>query len=218
MKFALILTVLFGLIITLKSECLPIMEKAELEKENISQERRETLLELAKAISEAEDPKLVFICTHNSRRSHLAQVKMAEAANKFGIKLETYSGGTEATAFNDNARNALVNAGFEIKETERLAGENNKIYELAIGDKTLELFSKKFSDPTVPHSGIIAVMVCSDADKNCPYVPGADERFAIPYSDPKSSDGSGKEEEVYGERLLQIASEMLFVAEHIKRK
>jgi len=47
---------------------------------------------------------LNFICTHNSRRSHIAQLWVQTAAHYFGIRgVETYSGGTEATEFNSRA-------------------------------------------------------------------------------------------------------------------
>ena len=43
--------------------------------------------------------RLIFICTHNSRRSHMAQLWAQTAAAYHGVAaIETFSGGTEATA------------------------------------------------------------------------------------------------------------------------
>ena len=66
---------------------------------------------------------LIYICTHNSRRSHMGQVWALAAAEYYGIKgVSAYSGGLEVTAFNVNAVKALNDAGFKI--TEKTKGTN----------------------------------------------------------------------------------------------
>lgn len=61
---------------------------------------------------------LIFICTHNSRRSHMSQIWAQTAAAYYGIpSVQTYSGGTEATAFNPRAVAALSRMGFKIAKT-----------------------------------------------------------------------------------------------------
>ena len=74
----------------------------------IEADRKELLDELSIYIREKitthKEVSLVFICTHNSRRSHMAQVWAQAAAHQFGIDhVHTFSGGTEKTAFNSNA-------------------------------------------------------------------------------------------------------------------
>ncbi len=59
-------------------------------------------------------------------------------------------------------------------------------------------------------------MVCSSADRNCPFVPGAAMRLAIPYEDPKASDGTDEESAIYDARSLQIATEMMYVFSQVK--
>ena len=59
-------------------------------------------------------------------------------------------------------------------------------------------------------------MVCNDADQKCPTVPGAIDRFAIPFVDPKVSDGTEAEAATYDERCAQIAREFLWVAHKTK--
>ena len=55
--------------------------------------------------------KLTFICTHNSRRSHLGQIWAQKAALHHGLSfIQTFSGGTETTAFNPRAVAALRRA------------------------------------------------------------------------------------------------------------
>jgi arsenate reductase len=126
----------------------------------------------------------------------------------------TYSGGTEATAFNARAVAAMRRAGFSISEAE---GKNPRyVVSLGEGLGEMTIFSKKFNDPANPQRGFAAIMVCSDADAACPFVPGADFRLAIPYEDPKKSDGTPDEAATYDERCRQIGREMLFALRHAK--
>ena len=189
---------------------------AELESQfdSISEERKKQLLKLSgyirKKNEKEEIPKLNFICTHNSRRSHLAQIWTAVAAHYYGIRgVETYSGGTEATAFNPRAVAAIERAGFEVKNP---GGENPR-YEVKFskGAEPLICFSKTFDDAFNPKESFAAVMTCSDADENCPVVPGAEFRIPITYRDPKESDGTDREAETYDRRCFQIGTEMFYM-------
>ena len=178
--------------------------------------RLERLEELAAHVAGAEPPRLVFLCTHNSRRSHLAQVWAGTGAARFGLDdVETFSGGTEATAFDPRAVAALGRAGFDVERGEPVGfavGTPNPRYTLRAGDgPVFECFSKVHDDPANPARGFAAVLVCSDADRACPDVPGADARIALPYVDPKVSDGTPEEAATYDERCAEIAREMLWV-------
>jgi hypothetical protein len=87
-------------------------------------ERRQALDRLAGFIAEraasARSSRLTFICTHNSRRSQMSQIWAEAAAARFGVSgVETYSGGTEATAFNPRAVAAMGRAGFRIDDGRR---------------------------------------------------------------------------------------------------
>lgn len=189
---------------------------AEVEKEfnKIDSGRKAELKEIAVYVSEkisnGNDAELIFICTHNSRRSHMAQIWAQTAAYHYGFgdKLNTYSGGTEGTAFNPRAVKAIEQAGFKVTK----GGESkNPIYHVAMNDNvTMDCFSKKYTHKINPQKNFAAVMVCSDADEACPVVYGAEERVAIPYEDPKKFDGTDQEEEKYNERCRQIAREMMY--------
>ena len=185
---------------------------------SIPSSRSEKLREVAEYINlkidTADAAKLNFICTHNSRRSHLAQIWTTVAANYYNNQqIQTYSGGTEATAFNPRAVAALERAGFIIQNS---GGENPK-YSVQF-DKDAEpitCFSKTFDHPLNPASEFAAIMTCSDADENCPLVPGAEFRIPITYRDPKESDGTDQEIEIYDERCKQIASEMFYLMSQV---
>ena len=83
------------------------------------EDRKILLNELAIYIKETlttkKEVQLVFICTHNSRRSHMAQIWAQTAAFYYDIRnIHTYSGGTQKTAFNSSAVKALQEVGFKI--------------------------------------------------------------------------------------------------------
>lgn len=153
--------------------------------------------------------QVVFVCTHNSRRSQLAQVWAAAAAHRHGVALASYSGGTEATAFHPAAVEALRRAGVRLEP--RAGSGGNPVYVADLGPESrLECFSKVYDQPPNPRDGFGAVMVCTDADEACPSVPGAAFRLGLPFEDPKVSDGTAAQGATYDERCAQIAREMLY--------
>ena len=157
-----------------------------------------------------EAAELTFICTHNSRRSHMGQLWAAAAAAHFGVDgVRTYSGGTEATAFNPRTVAALRKAGFAMQNP----GGDNPRYEVSFGEEgpVMECFSKRYDDPVNPSEGFAAIMTCADADEACPVVHGAALRAPIRYEDPKVADGTSNETAAYDRRCLQIACEMLYL-------
>lgn len=154
--------------------------------------------------------KLVFICTHNSRRSHLAQIWASTLSHYFGIDgIMTFSGGTEVTAFNIRAVNALHRAGFGVLNP----GGDNPKYEVSftIDASKLICYSKKFDAAENPQKDFVALMTCTDADDACPVVSGADARFALYYEDPKEADDTPWEGDTYEQRLLQIGTEIYYL-------
>lgn len=155
--------------------------------------------------------RLNFICTHNSRRSHLSQIWAQTMAAHYNINnVSCYSGGTEATAMYPKVGETLTNQGFKII---KLSEENNPIYSIKFSENepSIIAFSKQFSDDFNPASEFAAIMTCSSADEACPMVFGCDKRIAITYEDPKKSDGTSLQTETYLNRSLQIATEMKFV-------
>jgi hypothetical protein len=181
----------------------------------ISDERKELLNQLAEYISnklkEAKEINLTFICTHNSRRSHISQIWALAAAELYNIpNIKCYSGGTEAAAFNPRAVKAMQKAGFKIEKKD---DSDNPVYLVYFSDdkEPVECFSKVYSDEFNPQNDFAAIMTCSDADANCPVVFGAEARFPIRYDDPKEFDGTELEEAKYDERVQEIGREMLFV-------
>ena len=159
---------------------------------------------------------LIFICTHNSRRSTMSQIWAQTAADYFNIpNINCFSGGTEATAFNTRAVKAVQNYGFKVEQKDE---SENPIYLVYFSDKTepITCFSKVYSDKFNPQTNFAAIMTCSHADKNCPLVFGAEVRFPVKYNDPKEFDNTDLETKKYEERFEQIGIEMLYTFEIVK--
>ena len=167
-------------------------------------------------LSAAEERGVLFVCTHNSRRSTLAQVWFLAAAEHYGLTgYGSYSGGTEITAFNPRMVQALREYGFRLPEPVEESG--NPVYELAAKEGRVSLFSKVFNDVANPSSNFVAVMVCTDAEKNCPFVPGAEARISLPFIDPKRADDSPEEAQVYLDKVSEIGQQILYVASCLTR-
>lgn len=187
--------------------------------ESISSDRKVLLEKISSYIQQKKDAKspiqLIYVCTHNSRRSHFGQIWAAVAAEYFCVnEVSTFSGGTEATAFNPNAIQALRGLGFEITEMDTTL---NPKYEVDFGGSKLSVcFSKAYNDASNPLSNFAAIMTCGDAEENCPFIPGVELRIGTTYDDPKSFDGTDFQDEKYIERALQIGLETLYVFSKIK--
>jgi arsenate reductase len=192
----------------------------QLNSASLSQERKETLQPLIdfiqSKVSSKQDIRLNFICTHNSRRSHLTQIWAQTMAQYFTIRNTfCYSGGTEATALFPKIAETLIDAGFAIQT---IAAGTNPIYSIKNSDNNHPIigFSKKYDDEFNPKSAFAAIMTCSQADGGCPFIAGAEKRISISYEDPKISDNTPQQTKTYKDRSLQIATEFLYVFAQIK--
>lgn len=188
--------------------------------DSISNERKMLLEKISDYIQAKKNKnspiQLMYVCTHNSRRSHFGQIWAAVAAEYYGVKnVSTFSGGTEATAFNINAINALKEIGFDIQAKD---DSKNPVFEVIFSDDSDPsiCFSKVYDDPFNPTSNFAAIMTCSDAEENCPFISGVELRIGTTYDDPKEFDGTELQDQKYKERSLQIALETLYVFSQVK--
>ncbi len=200
---------------------LPKLESVinSLDTKSITQDRKQVLKPLIDYIrskgNKEGEVSLNFICTHNSRRSHFSQIwAQAIAAYYQLVDVSCYSGGTEATALYPMVLETLKRSGFIIKATTE---ELNPNYGIKYSDTEPPItgFSKTFDSEINPKSNFAAILTCSDADENCPFIEGAEIRIPITYEDPKSSDGTLEEQSIYMQRSLQIATEMRYVFSEI---
>lgn len=200
-----------------KTTLFPEIEQvlSNLDFSGISNDRKKTLQPLIdfiqNKIDAGQEVRLNFICTHNSRRSHLSQVWAQAIASHFELKnIVCYSGGTEATALFPMAAKTLEKSGFKVNT---ISEGTNPVYSIkyAANEHPIIGFSKTFDDNFNPQSEFAAIMTCSQADAGCPFIAGAEKRIPITFDDPKAFDGTPQQEAKYQERSLQIAAELFYV-------
>ena len=198
-----------------------LIQSLESEFVQISEKRKTDLKLLGQIIheqmSKVDTARVIFVCTHNSRRSQLSEIWLRLASEYYGVgSIKSYSGGTESTAFNHRMVDAVKRSGIEL--TILVEGDNPR-YSVSQKKTTTTsnelMFSKKYDHEYNPSKDFIAVMVCSQADKDCPFVPGASERMALPYLDPKAYDDTPQESKVYDDKVREIGREILYMMSHL---
>jgi len=109
-------------------------------------------------------PGILFICTHNSARSQMAEGYMNA---KYGDRFETFSGGTEIARVNTMAIAVMKEIGIDI------SGHRSKLID--------EHFGKGIET---------VIMVCDGAQGACPFFPGAKTVIHVDFPDPSSCKGT----------------------------
>lgn len=191
----------------------------QLDLNSISNDRKlvlQPLIDFVKAKHTNQQPiALNFICTHNSRRSHLSQIWAQVMAHNFGVNnVACYSGGTEATAMFTKVAETLTKTGFDLTA---LSEGTNPVYSIKYADNNHPIiaFSKTYDNGFNPKSDFAAILTCSSADKGCPFIAGAEQRIPVMYDDPKAFDNTDLQDAKYLERSTQIATEMKYVFQQV---
>ena len=153
-----------------------------------------------------------FVCTHNSRRSQLAEFCLDILAREKALSIMSLSAGTESTSFNPRMVEAIESFGFKLI---KYGNEPNPLYIYRISHDDLYYYSKKWEEELIDYGEIIIVTVCDDADENCPVIPGTYERIHIKYKDPKAFDNTPDESTAYRDKVLEIGSEMYYVIQQL---
>ncbi len=112
---------------------------------------------------------VLFLCTHNSSRSQMAEAFLRKYA---GDQFNVYSAGLEPTEIHPMTRQVMAEAGLSLE------GQSAKGVQTYLG-KLL-----------VSH----LIIVCEEANSKCPYSwPGVYERLFWPFEDPDTAQGSHEE-------------------------
>jgi arsenate reductase (thioredoxin) len=119
------------------------------------------------AAESGDRSRVLFLCTHNSARSQMAEGLLRHLA---GDRFEAMSAGTEATHVRPLAIRAMDEIGVDISGQE---------------SKTLE----RYLDEPIDY----VITVCDDANEACPFFPGAQSRLHWFFEDPSKSVGSEEE-------------------------
>jgi arsenate reductase (thioredoxin) len=120
------------------------------------------------AAEAGERARVLFLCTHNSARSQMAEGLLRYLA---GDRFESHSAGTEATRVRPLAIRAMEEIGIDISGQE---------------SKTLERYLEESFD--------YVITVCDDANEACPFFPGAANRLHWSFEDPSRARGSEEEQ------------------------
>ncbi|EKU50454.1 arsenate reductase (thioredoxin) [Staphylococcus massiliensis] len=111
------------------------------------------------------DKKIIyFICTGNSCRSQMAQGFANEILDEDWV---SYSAGIEAHGVNPNAIKAMDEVGIDISN-----------------------HTSDIIDPEIIKQSELVVTLCSDADQNCPMIPGNVQKAHWGFDDPAGKDWS----------------------------
>ncbi len=173
-------------------------------------------LQIAKTLQKNNEVHLHFICTHNSRRSQLAQVWGFYASSYFKLtNIHSFSGGTAVTAFYKNTVTTLQEVGF-VFNLQNLSHSNPRyLIGFPESNKTLLGYSKLFNDPINTQPSIV-ITTCNNADENCPFIPAALQRFHLPYTDPKFADNTPEEQTAYLATNQEIAADIFTIFKEVK--
>jgi len=194
--------------------------KTAIKSVDINIDRKEILLKIVNFIAgeyaKTGEVNLNFICTHNSRRSQLGQVWAFFAADYFDLNINSFSGGTEVTAFFRNTVKTLQKIGFTFQVADFSHQNPKYVISFEGTSKSILGFSKVYDD-SENKNPFVAITTCNNADTNCPYIPEALQRFHLPFVDPKSSDGTEQQDETYLKTSKQIAAEIFFIFNEVKK-
>ncbi len=111
--------------------------------------------------------RVLFLCTHNSARSQMAEGFLRAMA---GDRFESGSAGTEKTSVNPLAIRAMAELGIDL------------------GEHTSKLYADVASG-----AWDYLITVCDDANERCPWVPGSVKRLHWSFPDPSRATGSEEE-------------------------
>jgi len=181
--------------------------------EEISEERRLAIKQCAKTILDGIDQhgnvNLIFVCTHNSRRSQACELWAHTWIHHLRVEnIKVYSAGTEKTSYNYRMIDAVRRWGFRAE----MIGDNDEnyyqIHSPLADDKGKKYFSKTIHDKSLPKKNVIAIMTCDHAEENCPLVPGAIARIPLRYTDPSEFDDANNEGDYYDKTFREIGKEI----------
>jgi arsenate reductase (thioredoxin) len=119
------------------------------------------------AVEVPQRSRVLFLCTHNSARSQMAEGLLRQLA---GDRFEVMSAGTEATHIRPLAIRAMEEIGIDI------SGQESKALDRYLDE---------------PFDYVITV--CDDANEACPFFPGAQSRLHWSFEDPSRVEGSEEE-------------------------
>ncbi|MHA1199388.1 MAG: arsenate reductase ArsC [Candidatus Heimdallarchaeaceae archaeon] len=119
-------------------------------------------------MSSEDKTRIIFICSHNSSRSQMAETFLRDLANNH---FEVFSAGIDNTRINPLTIKVLEELNYDLSEQ----------------------YSKNLSDFLGHIRFDIAITVCSEAEKKCPDIPGVETNLHWSFENPSSFEGTDEE-------------------------
>jgi arsenate reductase len=133
----------------------------------------------------SKKPNVLFLCTHNSARSQMAEALLRDMA---GDRFEVHSAGTEATRVNPMVAPVMEELGIDVS---------------AQRSKSLDEYLGHLNADHV-------IIVCANAEKVCPRIfPGLGDRLFWPFDDPAAVEGTDEEKKAAFRRVRDQIAERL---------
>ncbi len=190
--------------------------------QKIPGERKEILHELGNYILEPKSinttVQLLFVCSQNSRRSQFAQVWAQTASYYYKLNnIKSFSGGLNENAINYRIMEALKKAGFSVTTSEVYS--KNPVYLLSVGRKypDIFIFSKKYDYWNNPDAYFFSVYCSASLIEKGLQIPGAVQTINLPYEDIRIFDNSPGWYLRNDEICRQVAREMFYLMDYIKK-
>lgn len=139
-----------------------------------------------------EKKRVLFLCTHNSARSQMAEGLLRAIA---GDTFEVFSAGTEQTRVQPLAIDAMREVGIDLSSHT---------------SKTLKVFQGQTFD--------YVITVCDRANESCPIFPGDTQRIHWSFDDPTAAEGSDEERLRVFRRVRDEIQQRLRIFTTIARK
>lgn len=194
----------------LRNEMKAVLHLAELLPQNRLDLCKSTAGEISKVLlNQSSTTDLLFVCTHNARRSQFAQIWASYFLHTLQIpSFKACSAGTETTRVHPQVIQTIHEQGLHAVQE---STGSNPVYQVFDNTQLLtSLYSKRIDDLT-GFNERIAVMVCSHADEACPYVPASVARISLPFEDPGKFDNTEFEAARYLESSREIAASVLLI-------
>ncbi len=146
---------------------------------------------------------VVFLCTHNSRRSQYCEIWGNYFSSVYKKSITFLSAGAVKTKVHKQIYKSLERVGVKVDRNSSINIENI----------TIIPFSKTLSD--INKKQFISIMTCSNYEKTCPFDPRSLINLQLFYKDPKRYDNSNREAEEYDKTSFMIACEINYILKNI---
>lgn len=179
-----------------------IQEVKSFEPTGTQKARLENIIsELKKFLDECN--AVVFLCTHNSRRSQYCEIWAKYFSSVYKNKIKFLSAGAVKTKVHKQIYKSFERVGVKVDENSSINIET----------MTISPFSKTLTE--VKEKEFMSIMTCAESEKSCPVDARSLINLKLFYDDPKRYDNTPEEAEEYDKTSFMIASQINYILKNI---